>query len=133
MTSTTKEIFERYEVRKTRKQKLAFIQWLKPVVQHCGYCMNVEKGSFGSRNIIIGDPEKAKVIFSAHYDTCAVMPFPNLITPKNIWLYILYQLVITAAIFIIVFGITFLVSWIAADAAMPSLYASKSLSTSSSK
>lgn len=94
MTSTTREILENYQIRKSKKQKSAFIQWLEPVVRAKGYEMKVEKGS-GARNIVIGDVDSAKVVFAAHYDTCAVMPFPNFITPKSIFLYIVYQFVLT--------------------------------------
>jgi len=80
LTSTTREILDNYQIRKTKKQKTAFMEWLEPIVQANGHEMQVEKGS-GARNIVIGDVESAKVIFAAHYDTCAVMPFPNFITP----------------------------------------------------
>ena len=92
-------IFPEFEVRKTKAQKSAFIGMLK---SHFGDRMRLEEeGSIiKSRNIIIGDPEKAEIIFTAHYDTCARLPFPNFITPKNTAVYILYQLLITAALFI---------------------------------
>lgn len=98
MTQTTKTIFERFEVRKSKKQKSAFIEWLTEQATAAGYEVTVEKGSFGARNIIVGNPDKAKVVYTAHYDTCAVLPFPNFITPKNFFLYLLYQLVLTACI-----------------------------------
>ena len=102
MTSTTKEIFGKYEIRKSKKQKTAFIQWLTPVLEKAGYPVAVEKGSFGARNIVIGDVKTASVIYTAHYDTCAVMPFPNFITPKSIFIYILYQLLICIPIFALI-------------------------------
>jgi aminopeptidase-like protein len=80
--------------------------------------MKVEKGSFGVRNIVVGDIEKAKVVYTAHYDTCAVLPFPNFITPKCLPIYILYQFVIVIPIFVIVLGITILTSWISGQLAM---------------
>ena len=62
--------------------------------------------------MLFRSPESAKVIYTAHYDTCATLPFPNLITPKNIGLYLLYQIAIVLAVFAIVFIITFLSSFI---------------------
>lgn len=100
MTDTTKEIFDHYQVRKSKKQKTAFIEWLKPVIESAGYTVEIEKGTFGARNIVIGDIEKAKVVYGAHYDTCAVMPLPNFVTPKSWLIYILYQLLFVIAIFI---------------------------------
>ena len=98
MTETTKTIFERYEIRKTRKQKKAFIDYVQSTAEEMGYECRTEKGYFGAHNIVVGDPDTAKVIYTAHYDTCAAMPFPNFITPKCIWLYLLYQLLLTVVL-----------------------------------
>lgn len=87
-------IFEKYQVRKTRKQKSAFIEYVKSVAGGMGYDCKTEKGTFGARNIVVGDPDSAKVIYTAHYDTCSRMPFPNFITPKNIGIYILFNIAI---------------------------------------
>lgn len=122
MTATTKEIFDRYEVRKSKKQKTAFIEWLRSVVKESGYEMRVEKGSFGARNIVIGDPEAAKVVFTAHYDTCAVLPFPNFITPKCVAIYLLYQLVLVVGMFAVVFAAAFLGGLISKALILPAYY-----------
>lgn len=108
MTETTKEIFEKYQVRKTKKQKTAFIEYTKQLAEKYGYSMNVEKGTFGARNIVIGDPCKAKVLYTAHYDTCARLPFPNFITPKNFFIYLLYQLLIVGIFYALTFAIGFI-------------------------
>lgn len=86
------DIFEKFEVRKSYKQKTAFIQWVKELCEEQGVACRVEEGGiFRSRNIILGDAENAEVLFTAHYDTCARMPFPNLIFPKNFLLTFLLQ------------------------------------------
>ncbi len=108
MTETTKEIFENYQVRKTKKQKTAFIEYVKHLSERYGYDFNIEKGSFGARNIVIGNPDTAKVIYTAHYDTCARLPFPNFITPKNFLVYLLYQFLIVGIFFIVAFLIGFI-------------------------
>ncbi len=92
MTRTTKEIFENYQIRKNKKQKTTFIEYVKAIAEQNGYPVTVEKGSFGARNIVIGDPDNAKALYTAHYDTCPRLPFPNFLTPKNLWIYTLYQL-----------------------------------------
>lgn len=107
MTETTKEIFEKYQVRKTKKQKTAFIEYVKQVAERYGYDFKVEKGSFGARNMVIGEPETARVLYTAHYDTCARLPFPNFITPKNFLAYLLYQFLIIGFFFIFAFAIGF--------------------------
>lgn len=100
MTQTTKTIFERFEVRKSRLQKTAFLEWITEVAETNGWKTAVENNNISGRNFIIGNPETAKVVFTAHYDTCAVMPIPNFITPKNVSIYILYQIVLTAVLLI---------------------------------
>ena len=109
MSEEIKELFEKYEVRKTRKQKSAFIEYVLGFAKSRGYGAHVEGGSMRSRNIVVGDPTRAKVTYTAHYDTCPRLPFPNFITPKNIGIYLLYQIGLTAALFAlpILLGILF--------------------------
>ena len=102
MTETTKEIFEKYQVRKNKKQKTAFIEYVERLSKEWGYSTRIEKGMFGARNIVVGDPSKAKVVYTAHYDTRPVLPFPNFITPKCIALYLLYQFGVILGIFAII-------------------------------
>lgn len=110
MTETSKKLLETYQIRKTKKQKEAFLQWVKPLAESHGYGVSTEKGTFGARNIILGDPDSAKVVFTAHYDTCAVMPFPNFITPKCLPLYLAYQLLLVLGMFLIATAVT--VAWV---------------------
>lgn len=94
MTETSRVLLKHYQIRKTKAQKAAFLRWLTPLAQAAGYTTRTERGAFGSRNIIIGDPTRAKVIFTAHYDTCTLLPLPNFATPKNRLCYLLSQLVL---------------------------------------
>lgn len=98
MTDLSRTILEKYQIRKTKQQKADFRQWLCGELNQLGYAPREERGG-GSRNLVVGDPEKASVIFTAHYDTCAVLPVPNFITPRNLLWYLLYQLVLVAIIF----------------------------------
>lgn len=88
------DVVKNYPVRKSKKQKQAFrtdvTQWL----QNLGYPVCEEEGSFHSCNLVIGDPQRARYLVTAHYDTCARLPFPNLITPCNFWTFLLYQIFI---------------------------------------
>ncbi len=99
MDGIISEIFEKYQVRKSKKQKTAFIEYASAKAAELGYSVNIEQGSFGARNIVAGDAEHAKVIYTAHYDTCARLPFPNFLTPKNIGIYILYNIAIVLGLF----------------------------------
>ena len=94
MTETTQTVFEKHQIRKSYAQKSAFIQYVQSTAAKLGYQSRMEKGYLGARNIVVGDPDTAKVVYTAHYDTCAVMPFPNFITPKCIWLFLLYQILV---------------------------------------
>ena len=98
-------ILNKYMVRKNKKQKNEFISYVKEELKDSKYDISIEKGYFGSRNIVIGDVSKAKVLFTAHYDTCAVLPVPNFITPTNIFIYVLYQILL---LFLIVFVSVFI-------------------------
>lgn len=98
MTDTAREILERWQVRKTKAQKTAFIAWMQSRYP----ALRVETGGvLKSRNLILGDVERAKVVFTAHYDTCAVLPVPNFVTPKNIAVSLLYALALCVPLLLI--------------------------------
>ena len=77
-----------FPVRKSGKQKQAFRAAVKEYLEGAGYSVSFEKGSCRSQNVIAGDPENAKYLVTAHYDTCARMLIPNLITPCNFWVFL---------------------------------------------
>lgn len=107
MTQQSKTIFDAYQVRKSRKQKESFRNWLCGELEKAGYAPRVEKG-FAAKNVLAGDPETAKIIYSAHYDTCAVLPVPNFITPRNMFFYLIYQLLFVLIFFAVVFIFDFI-------------------------
>ncbi|MBO5091658.1 MAG: M28 family peptidase [Clostridia bacterium] len=100
MTQNSKVLLEKFQVRKSAKQKSRFREYLKEEANNLGYEYK-EEGSFLAHNVVIGNLKTAKVIYTAHYDTCAVLPFPNFITPKNFFIYILYQILLSFALLII--------------------------------
>jgi hypothetical protein len=85
------DILRLYPVRKTKKQKLSFQEDVISYFNAIGYDAYVEKGNLGVRNIVAGNPENARYLITAHYDTCAVLPFPNLITPCSLSLFLTWQ------------------------------------------
>ena len=90
-------LIEQFPIRKTKLQKECFRNWVMDECVKLGYTAQVEtKGS--SNNVVIGDADKAEAIFTAHYDTPPVMPVPNFITPCNVLVYLLYQIVLTVLI-----------------------------------
>ena len=87
------EILTRFPVRKSREQKEAFRRWSVERAEALGYTAKVEPAKLMcvNHNIVIGDPEAAEIIVTAHYDTPANMPLPNFITPRNVPVYLVYQ------------------------------------------
>jgi len=94
--SIIETLVEQFPIRKSKAQKAAFRAWFIDWAKEQGYAAEATapKGIFSSSNVVVGDPEKAEVVFTAHYDTPAVMPLPNFITPCNVLVYLLYQLVL---------------------------------------
>lgn len=99
------DVLAAFPIRKSAKQKQAFRDAVQSYAESLGYACRVEKGSLGCRNLIIGDPDQAKYVVTAHYDTPAGMIFPNLITPCNPVTFFLYQLAVVFVILGLAFGL----------------------------
>jgi len=109
MTELSREILENYQVRKTKKQKKNFIAFLQT---HISTLQVQEMGLPKSRNLVIGDPESAKVILGAHYDTCARLPYPNFITPKKPVISILYSILVIIPYLVLIFLLNLLLNYL---------------------
>ena len=98
MTETCEILLKHFQIRKTKTQKTAFLHWAAEEGRKAGYTVTIQKSLLGSRNLIFGDPAAAKVVFTAHYDTCTRLFFPNFITPKSRFCYLLWQGVLSLLI-----------------------------------
>lgn len=98
MIETPMDVFRDFPVRKTKKQKQAFREAVQSYAEQLGYPCTAESGSLGSRNLVIGNPEQADYLVTAHYDTCARLPIPNFLTPCNFWPFLLWQVVLVLLI-----------------------------------
>lgn len=96
MIENPMDVLSAFPVRKSKAQKQAFRDAVQSYVTQLGYDCKIEKGSMGVHNLVIGDPEGAEYLVTAHYDTCARLPVPNLVTPQNLFTFILYQLFVVA-------------------------------------
>lgn len=105
MLTMPMDVLTQFPVRKSRKQKQSFREAVTAYAENFGYTCRTEKGSFGSHNLVIGDPEKAEYLVTAHYDTPARMLIPNLITPCNPVTFIAYQLLMVALFFVGAFAV----------------------------
>ena len=106
MLSTPMDILVQFPIRKSKAQKQAFRDAVQAYAQSLGYPVTVEKGGMGVHNLLIGDPETANFLITAHYDTCARMLLPNLVTPCNALLFWCYQILIVLSLFLATFLIT---------------------------
>ena len=113
MTDLSRKILDSYQIRKTKKQKDAFIALMQA---HFPALSIQEKGVPKSRNLMLGDPETAKVVLGAHYDTCAQLPFPNYIMPKRPLLTIGYSLLILIPMVVLIFLVNWLLNLFTGDA-----------------
>ncbi len=120
MFAETKHILNDFQIRKNSAQKSSFRCWLSDTLKTHGYEVHVESGGslIKSSIVIVGDPEKAKVVYTAHYDTCASLPFPNFITPQNLFLYLLYQILIVIPMFVLAIGAELFLLFLWDDAPM---------------
>lgn len=101
MNEISKKIIDQYQVRKTKQQKTEFIEFLQDELKDFEF--KVETGGIcKSRNIVVGNLEKAKYILTAHYDTAPVLPFPNFLAPKNMVAYLGYCLLLCGLFFVVV-------------------------------
>lgn len=80
-----KEVDDKFPIRKTEEQKDAFRKYVLEKVTARGVEARVEKLD-KHNNLVIGNPQTAKAVFTAHYDTPCSSLFPNLMMPKNMLL-----------------------------------------------
>lgn len=120
MIHTPMDVLTAFPVRKSGKQKQAFRDAVQAYVRDLGYETTVEKGN-GANNVIIGNPDTAKYLVTAHYDTCARMIVPNLITPCNFFFFLLYQLFVTGMIFAAAYAVGLVVGFLAKDVVLGKL------------
>ena len=92
------DVLTRFPVRKSQKQKKLFRDEIQSYVSTLGYESQIEKGSLGARNLVIGNPDKAKYLITAHYDTPAFSLFPNVTAPTNFF-FSLGKIILTILLF----------------------------------
>ena len=83
MLNEPMDILTAHPIRKTEEQKEVFRSDVEAYLREQGYACVLETGKSKAKNLIMGDPEKAKFLISAHYDTPATIGIPNLCLPCN--------------------------------------------------
>ena len=92
MIQTPMDVLREFPVRKTRRQKTRFLEAVQSYGERHGYEVKVESGAKDVRNVVLGDPETARFLVTAHYDTPAMLWCPNLTMPCNFGLNALCQI-----------------------------------------
>lgn len=110
MITTPIDILEKFPIRKSKKQKSAFRSDVQTYCESLGYTVSTENGSMGATNVVIGNPNTAKYLVTAHYDTPASMFLPNFITPCNLTVYLVYQFSLVAILLLVTFLCCFAVA-----------------------
>ena len=100
-------INQTYSIRRTKEEKQSFQNYVKETVKNA----KVETTKDGkNENIVIGNPETAKVVCTAHYDTPMHSLFPNIMIPRNKAVFYLYQFAPVALVLALSLGPVFLVN-----------------------
>ena len=82
-------IDEKFPIRRSNEEKSEFIRFAIDEARELGYDSNVETTK-KHNNLVFGNLDSAKVVFTAHYDTPASSLIPNLMMPRNLFLGYLY-------------------------------------------
>ena len=102
-------INKNFPTRKSDNEKHNFREYVLQELKKKGIEARVEETKGGNnKNVIIGDPINAKVIFTAHYDTPARSLFPNIMIPKNSLLFYTYQFVPVIFLLLVSFTLAYL-------------------------
>ncbi len=123
MQEVSKQLIAKHMIRNRYQQKTQFIDFMK--ANFSGLQVEEQpKGSFKSRNLVLGNKDTAKVCYTAHYDTPATLGIiPNLIFPKNLFMFIVSQCLLVGVFLLIMLGCDVLVSVIYKNFVMESLMA----------
>ncbi len=103
MLATPMDVLRLFPVRKTKVQKQAFRDAVLSYTEELGYSGKVEQGKYGCQNLILGDPERAEYLITAHYDTPPRLLVPNAIAPCNLLHFAFKELLGILAMFLLAF------------------------------
>lgn len=118
MLTEPMDVLRLHPVRKSRQRKQAFRDDILSYAGELNYPVVVEKGSFGAQNIVIGDPEHADYLVTAHYDTPASIGLPNFITPCNLVIFLAYQLLLVGFFFLAAFVVAVIIGLLTRNSAL---------------
>lgn len=77
------DILKLHPIRKTKEQKESFRADVLSYIKELGYSCKIESAKLGVNNVVIGDPDTARYLVAAHYDTPASIGVPNVCNPTS--------------------------------------------------
>ncbi len=83
-------LIKNYPIRKSNEQKERFRNFAIGYAKERGLDAKVERLG-DHKNVVVGNPDVAKVVLTAHYDTPNASLFPNIMIPRNKVLFFAYQ------------------------------------------
>lgn len=98
MRNSYEILLEKYQVRRTKKQKQEFSSWLTGHLSKYGYDVLKDTYSKNGCNLVVGNVESAEIIFTAHYDTPPNFFIPIVMTFSNWISFILSQILLSLPI-----------------------------------
>ncbi len=101
MINKPMDVLQQFPIRRKKAQKEAFRAAVGSYAEKLEYSVTMEKTSFGGTNVIIGAPETAKYLVTAHYDTPGTIGIPNFITPCNAVAFVLHQVLMIGLLVIV--------------------------------
>ncbi|MBQ2735067.1 MAG: M28 family peptidase [Clostridia bacterium] len=104
---------QQHPIRRSKEQKSVFRQYVLDEAKKLQLSARVEATRDGkNQNLVIGEPEEAEVIFTAHYDTPACSLFPNLMIPRNKPLFFVYQFLPVTLLLALSLGLSYLIGMV---------------------
>lgn len=110
--SALNELNCRFPVRRSEAQKEEFRNYVAEKVSQRGMLARTEVTSNQKNsNIVIGDPARARAVFTAHYDTPCASVVPNMLIPRNKGLFYAFQFLPLVIIIAVSLGVALLVRY----------------------
>ena len=104
---------EKFNIRRKDGEKKAFREFLLDEAEKIGLSARVETtGDGNNENVIVGNPSRAKIVLTAHYDTPAASLFPNIMIPRNVPLFFAYQMLPVAFMLAVALSVSYLVGMV---------------------
>ena len=102
-----------YPVRRNFAQKSDFREWLLRELRRSGWRASEERygRTNGSINVVAGDPDRASVFLTAHYDTASRMVVPDFVSPTNVAAHVLYHALVALVLIVLALAVSFAVSF----------------------